>query len=195
MQTQTSDLIRWVKNLFCRKGEKAPWPQFESTADAIRKLEGYDVFDYVGGNELDGFGFHSPAEYRDAGMAEPIIRAIMLRSFACEVESGCIHQYLACHSFDDAVYVRESLDIIGETRLAELLGYAIPLVPDYPAMFPTELWAKAAGLPRNPEYQDIEADFREAYDLMKRTFYDNYAKFIKANVHAFVELGDADSGG
>ncbi|MBT6153424.1 MAG: DUF4375 domain-containing protein [Planctomycetaceae bacterium] len=139
---------------------------------------------------LDHFGFRSLCDYRKAEVAEPIIRAIALRSFANEVESGGIHQYLSCHTFDEAVYARESLETIGERRLAELLAYAIPLTSDHPTLFADESWKQATELTRNAEFHDIEADFREAIDQVESSFYTSYARFIKANLDPFTEFDD-----
>jgi hypothetical protein len=162
-----------------------------SIRNEVQQLDGFEVFDFVGGRVLDLFGFRPLRDYRRAEVADPIIRALVLRGFANEVESGCIHQFLYnCHSYDEAVHVKESLEVIGERRLAELLSYAIPLMSEVHADIVDESWKKSDDLPRNPQYQDIEADFREAYELMEGTFYDNYAAFIKANVDLFTEFDD-----
>jgi|GEM_PF-2333075 hypothetical protein len=159
----------------------------KSIRDEVQQLDGFEVFDCIAARVLNHFGVRSLCDYHKAEVADPIIRAIALRSFANEVESGCIHQYLFCHSFDEAVYAKDSLELIGERRLAELLGYAMPLMSEVLA---DESWQKSSELVKNPEYQDIEADFREAYDLMDRTFYGSYANFIKANLDVFTEFDD-----
>lgn len=161
----------------------------KSIRDEVEQLEGFQVFDAIAARALDHLGYQPLCDYRKAEVADPIIRAIALTRFANEVESGCIHQYLYNCSFDEAVYTKDSLDVIGEHRLAELLAYAIPSMSDHSDLF-DESWQQATGLTRNPKYQDLEADFREAYDLMGRTFYSSYAAFIKANLEAFAEFDD-----
>lgn len=116
----------------------------DSIRDEVQQREGFDVFDFIGGRVLDRCGFRSLSDYREANVPEPVIRAIALSEFANEVESGCIHQYLFCHSYDQSVYAKESLEIIGECRLAELLGYAIPLMSD-PEISADETWQQAKG--------------------------------------------------
>ena len=161
----------------------------KSIRDEVEQLDGFEVFDAIAAKVLDHFGYRPLCDYRKAEVADPIIRAVALRRFANEVESGCIHQYLYNCGFDEAVYAKESLDVIGEHRLAKLLAYAIPLMSDNLDVC-DESWQQAAGLTRNPKYRDVEADFREAYDLMARTFYDSYAAFIKANLDTFTEFDD-----
>ena len=84
----------------------------ESIRDEVQRLDGFEVLDCIAARVLDHFGFRPLCDYRKAEVADPVIRAISLMRFVNEVESGCIHQYLFNSRFDEAVYVKESLDVI-----------------------------------------------------------------------------------
>jgi len=165
-------------------------PKIEKISkEVLFQKSGFPFYDLIGsvlGESLIGITI---PELRTYGIPEPVIRIHMIRGFCNEVASGGMAQFFEWFNPEDVEYVIESLNIIGEAELAQLIEYGIPLAIEADCMFekgrnyePFKSYKTREG------YDNLENDFNKAYELVEGdTFYANFASYVKDNVECFAK--------